>query len=158
MQQLFKQPEEAAPTGRVVGLAVAANVYGTFDYLWPDALGQPVRGQRVRVPFGRGNRKLTAVVVDTDRPAGRKKLKAVAEVVDPESLFDDVLWQLGQWITEYYLTPPGMALAAMIPSAVGRHAPKMETVVFLTSEPADWPHRLGALQKRVLDELLEACK
>jgi len=55
----------------------------------------------VRVPFGRGNRPLMAVVVDTRRPPGRRRLKTIAEVIDPESRFDPVLWKLGDWIHHY---------------------------------------------------------
>ena len=35
----------AGPNARVVGVAVAANVWKTFDYVWPDALGEPEREQ-----------------------------------------------------------------------------------------------------------------
>ena len=143
---------------RVVALAVNANLWRSFDYLWPAALPGPVVGQRVRGPFGRGNRKVLGFVVDTDRRPGEHALKAVGEVIDAEPQFDDVLWKLGQWISGYYLTPLGMSLAAMIPSAVGRHAAKTEAVAYLQSHHADWPSTLGARQKRVLDELYEARK
>jgi len=164
MGKLFAEPDQAAahpaaaPRGRVVALAVAANLWRTFDYLWPDALGTPTVGQRVRVPFGRGNRTTLAFVVDPDRAPPARELKIVREVIDQASQFDPVLWELGHWISEYYLAPLGMTLAAMIPSAVGKHAPKSETVAFLTSRPGDWPASLGPRQRRVLDELHEARK
>ena len=145
-----------APGDRVVGLAVNANLWRSFDYLWPAWLPVPAVGQRVRVAFGRGNRKTLAFVVDLARRPGTHELKAVSEVLDAQPQFDDVLWRLGQWISGYYLTPPGMSLAAMIPSAVGRHAAKCEAVAQLQSHHADWPQALGARQKRVLDELYEA--
>ncbi len=144
--------------GRVVGLAPAANVWGSFDYLWAEALGEPAAGQRVRAPFGRGNRETLAFVVDCNRRRTAHELKAVTEVIDPEPQFDKVLWDLGQWISRYYMTPLGLTLAAMIPSAVGRYEPRSETVVFLASERRDWPRSLGPRQRRVLDELLEARK
>jgi len=140
----------------VVGVVVNANLWRTFDYLWPAGLGEPFRGQRLTVPFGAGNRKTLAFVIDPDRPPGTRELKPVAAVVDSRPQLDDKLWQLGEWISRYYLTPPGMTLAAMIPSAVGRHADRSETVAYLCSERHDWPGRLGGRQKRVLDELLEA--
>jgi len=46
----------------------------------------------------------------------------------------------------------------MVPTAVGKHAPRTETVVYLDSLPGDWPTSLGPRQRRVLDELLEARK
>ena len=163
MSRLFDEPEQAKAVAvdaaaRVVGVAVGANVWGTFDYVWPEGLGEPVARQRVRVPFGRGNKKTVGFVVDTLRRPERKELKAVAEVVDQVPQFDECLWRLGEWISDYYLSPLGVTLAAMIPSAVGRHASRTESVVLLTSAPADWQRSLGARQRRVLDELYEADK
>jgi len=156
--QLDSRQDEAASGGRVIGVVVSANVWGTFDYLWPDTLGEPVVGQRVRVPFGRGNRSTLGFVVDTLRRGEGRKLKAVAEVVDPDTQLDDARHRLGEWISQYYLTPLGATLAAMVPSAVGRHAPRSETVVYLVARRRDWPGSLGGRQKRILDELLEARK
>ncbi len=165
MAELFQQadtPDPAASDAQsvsAVGIAVATGVWGTFDYLYPADMGAPAVGQRVRVPFGRGGRKLNGVIVDACRQSDRGgKLKSVAEVIDPRPMFDESMLKLGQWISDYYLTPLGMVLAAMVPSAVGKHADKTETVAYLTAERADWPSRLGGRQKRVLDELLEARK
>ncbi len=161
MARLFdKSRQDQPPPGkaRIVALAPAANVWGSYDYLWGEAMGKPAVGQRVRVPFGRGNRNTLAFVVDCDRKAGQRELKAVAEVVDAQPQFDEVLWDLGLWISQYYMTPLGLTLAAMIPSAVGKHEPRSERVVFLASERRDWPGSLGPRQRRILDELLEARK
>jgi primosomal protein N' (replication factor Y) len=180
MAKLFEESAQVvASSGRVVAVAVNGPMWRTFDYLWPDGLGVPVVGQRVSVPFGAGNRQTLAFVVDPDRrpgagragapseaesrePEGKGKpplkLKVVSKVIDAQSPFDESLWKLGEWISSYYLAPLGMTLAAMIPSAVGRHADRTEAVAYLTSAPDDWPSSLGARQKRVLDELFEARK
>ena len=161
--------------GRAVSVAVAANVWRTFDYLWPEVLREPAparaslepqprppvepqRGQRVRVPFGRGNRMTLGFITDTQPAPGTRELKAVAELLDTASQFDETLWKLGEWISQYYLTPLGIVLAAMVPSAVGRRRPQSEAAAFLTSRRADWPASLGARQKRLLDELHEAAR
>ena len=163
MAKLFEDPaaepaQAVDPNARVVGVAVNANVWRTFDYLWPDGFGEPIAGQRVSVSFGRGNRKTMGVVVQTDRRPGSHPLKPVADVIDAQPQLDASLLGLGQWMSEYYLTPLGLTLAAMVPSAVGRHAARLETICYLASERADWPGRLGGRQRRVLDELLEARK
>ncbi len=157
MAELFPTPDEPA-TGdaSVVAVAVAANVYKAFDYLWPAGLPAPRVGLRVRVPFGRGNRKTLGFVTAIDRPRGEMALKAVAEAVDREPRLTGKLRQLAQWMRRYYLAPEGMVYAAMIPSAVGRAVGKTETVVYLDSEPLDWPKSLGLRQREVLDELIEA--
>jgi primosomal protein N' (replication factor Y) (superfamily II helicase) len=163
MSRLFEEPESterpsvAADSGAAsVGVAVAANVWSAYDYIWPERFGAPQIGQRVRVSFGRGGRMTSGVVVRTEGSAGGRKLKVVSELIDAESQFDSVRWELGQWISRYYLSPLGMTLAAMIPSAVGKHARRSETVVFLQGDAKDIIKIPGARQKRVLDELLEA--
>jgi len=143
---------------RAVAVAVAANVWGTFDYHWPETLGEPQRGQRVRVPFGRGDKLTLGFVADTQPKPSDRGLKTVAELLDPSTQFDESLWKLGEWIGEYYLTPLGIVLSAMVPAAVGRSRPQQETVAFLTSRQPDWPASLGARQKRLLDELHEAAR
>lgn len=151
--------ESPSPTeGTVVRTVVNANLWGEYDYLFPRKLGSPAVGQRVRVPFGKGNRKTVAFITAVGEASTAHSLKSVAEVLDAESPFDANLWELGRWISRYYLTPLGMVLAAMIPSAVGKHAPRHETVVYLAAEPAEWPRRLGLRQRMVLDSLLEARK
>ena len=147
-----------APGGRVVGVAVAANVWDSYDYAWGEALGEPFVGQRVHVSFGRGKGKTLGFVVDTLRRAGDRKLKSVSDVIDTESQLDDALWKLAKWISQYYLTPLGMTLAAMVPMSVGRRPPRSETVVYLQADHGDWPASLGARQRRILDELYEARK
>ena len=160
MAQLFQEPEDrppdAPPRGRIVGVAVAANVWRTFDYVWPDPFGEPALGQRVRVPFGRGNRKTVGSVADLRRPASSRELKCVAELIDTESQLDSTLWRLAEWISRYYLTPLGLVLPAMIPSAVGKTPARTEGVIFLDSTRSEWPARLGGRQRRLLDELHEA--
>ncbi|MBI5724170.1 MAG: primosomal protein N' [Planctomycetes bacterium] len=163
MRSLFDKGDQPAarPSGRAVGVAVNVNLWRNFDYCWPEGLGQPQVGQRVHVPFGKANRMTLGFVAELDRQvqgASRDRLKLVGELIDSQSLLDGQLWQLGAWMSRYYLTPLGMTLAAMIPSAVGRHATKEEVVVFLSAERKDWPAGLGGRQKRVLDELLEARK
>ncbi|MDP7636136.1 MAG: primosomal protein N' [Phycisphaerae bacterium] len=176
MSRLFEEPDDARAqpdeathmpvdldgADVTVAVAVAANVWRTYDYLWPATMGRPQVGQRVRVPFGRGNRPMLAFVTRyRGADARRGVLKSVGELIDAESQFNPVCWKLGQWISRYYLTPLGMALAAMIPSAIGRFAGRSETVVYLAVDPAEaqvalQTGSLGARQRQALDELIEA--
>ncbi len=160
MSKLFDEPAREQPAGaadgRVVGVAVASNVWAAYSYRWGGDLGPPEVGVRVRVPFGRGDRATLGVVTDVDRPAGSHKLKPVRERLDEHSRFTSATWELGEWISRYYLTPLGMTLDAMIPTAVGQKRPRSETVAYLASTKSDWPKSLGSRQRQVLDELLEA--
>jgi len=150
------EPRPVPAGGRVVGVAVAANVWDDYDYFWPEALGEPCVGQRVRVSFGRGKGRSTGFVVETLRRATSRKLKPVSELIDTESQLDPALWKLAQWMSRYYLTPLGMTLAAMVPMSVGRGRPKSEAVAYIEADRGSWPASLGARQRRVLDELDEA--
>ncbi|MFW6061304.1 MAG: replication restart helicase PriA [Planctomycetota bacterium] len=156
------QPDpDAVTAGQVVQVALNANLWRHYDYLWPAKWGSPQVGQRVHVPLGKGNRKNLAFVAATDRPHPDEgiRLKSVLDTIDDASAFDECLWDLGQWISRYYLAPLGMTLAAMVPSAVGRYAKRTEQVVSLTEgSRRDWPKNLGSRQKRVLDELYESRK
>ncbi len=154
VSDLFKDDSVSRP--RVVGVAISANVWRIFDYLWGEGFARPEVGMRVRVPFGRGDRKTLGFVAEIDRPPGQRKLKVVAELIDTASQLDENLWRLGEWMSRYYLAPPGMVLSAMVPAAVGRTAPRTETVAYLLAEKADWPRALGSRQRRLLDELFEA--
>ncbi|MFW6145786.1 MAG: replication restart helicase PriA [Planctomycetota bacterium] len=157
---LFDGETEQTPDtpATAVGVAVAANVWGEYDYAWPAAWPAPQVGQRVRVPFGRGNRTTGGVVVRVGRPRTSRALKHVAQVVDTTAHLDAGQLDLARWIADYYLTPLGMVLPAMIPSAVGKHPPKVETIVRLACDRDDWPRPLGVRQRQILDELLEARK
>jgi primosomal protein N' (replication factor Y) len=147
-------PASAPP--KVVRVAVSANVWGQFDYLWPADLGLAFVGQRVRAPFGRGNRKVLGFVTQMLDRSEQAQLKAVSEALDDRPQLDSVLLNLGAWISHYYMAPLGMALGAMVPSAAGRHAPRTQEVAFLTSHHQQWDRTLGARQRRALDELWEA--
>jgi len=159
MKQLFQDTDRReAPSqeGRAVAVAVNANVWSQYDYLWPEPFGVPAVGRRVRVPFGKSDKPTIGFVTGVSKPTGTRKLKAVAEVLGDGPAFDAKLWQLGNWVSKYYLAPLGMSLAAMIPSALDKTHPRTETVVYLVGERHDWPGNLGGRQKRVLDELYEA--
>ncbi len=153
MKGLF-QKKTSSPA--IVRVAVAANVHRQYDYLWQDGWRSPARSMRVRVPFGKGNRKVLAFVTEINPPETSTELKTVVELIDSEALFDEKLWQLGLWISRYYLAPLGMVLSAMVPSVVGKVSGKTETVASLTCSPRDWPRSLGPAQKRLLNELFQA--
>src|SRR4030042_1982610 len=81
-----------------------------FDYLVPEEVW-PVRvGQRVEVPFGKGNKVEVGFCVQVDLTraesfVGKKEgrqLKEVIRVADEEPLLGDQLMELARWIGDYY--------------------------------------------------------
>ena len=88
---------------------------GEFDYLVPaEMIGGPrpertlEAGRRVRVPLGRSNRSVVGYCVDVAmKPAGGRKLKAVAAVLDRGPLLSPAMLRVTRWMADYYLCPWG---------------------------------------------------
>ena len=109
MDLLFDDNSPLDAADSVVAVAVNANVWSVYDYRFPVAMGEPFVGQRVRVPLGRGNRRVlgfvTAVKQHTD-PGVR--LKPIAEKIDVRPQLIPTVMELGRWISDYYVAPLGM--------------------------------------------------
>ncbi|MBX3406484.1 MAG: primosomal protein N' [Phycisphaeraceae bacterium] len=78
-------------------------------------------GRRVEVPLGRGNVHAAGVVVETGGPElcdGLDPVKVKSIVRDAGVGLPARLVELARWISNYYVCPLGMSLAAMMPAAV----------------------------------------
>ena len=119
----------------VATVVLSSGPVGDFDYLVPEELmaaggespAQPSRhlqvGCRVRVPLGRGNRSVVGYCVAMGyKPAGGRKLKAVAQVLDRQPLVSPAILRLTQWMADYYLCSWGQVLEAVVPAGVRHQA------------------------------------
>ena len=102
---------------RTCEVALALPLRTTFTYRVPDALNTGmVDGVRVVVPFR--NRAMLGVVLGCgDSPDGAS-LKNVTEIIDPLPALSPRLIELARWISNYYLSPIGETLRAMLPPSV----------------------------------------
>lgn len=109
----------------VLRVALPAPLRRLFDYLppadtTPDRL---MRGQRVRVPFGR--RRLPGVVIEvagaSALPAHR--LRRAHALLDESPLLPEEALGLIEWAWRYYQHPPGEAVAAALPGPLRRGQP-----------------------------------
>lgn len=102
---------------RTCEVALALPLRTTFTYRVPDALDAGmVDGARVVVPFR--NRAMLGVVLGCgDSPDGAS-LKNVTEIIDPLPALSPRLIELARWISNYYLSPIGETLRAMLPPSV----------------------------------------
>lgn len=75
----------------------------------------PAVGARVLVPFRQ--ERMSGVVTALHDREPSMAAKAVLQVLDAEPVLDQVLMQLGQWISQYYLAPPGEVFRTMLPLA-----------------------------------------
>ena len=105
-----------------------------FEYLIPDELiGEINEGTPVKVPFGRGNRKMTGYVIAVKEESewDRDKLKAVTEVVDKDVPVEGQLLGLAAWIRSRYGSTMNEAIKTVLPirSKVKQRRKKTETPV-----------------------------
>jgi primosomal protein N' (replication factor Y) len=99
-----------------------------YDYIIPDGMSlEP--GQRVLVPFGRGNRRVEAMVLAIAEDSDAEGLKAVACPLDENSIVDQNAIRLAFWMNERFYCTVYEAFRAMLP--VGLWYKLSETVVLV---------------------------
>ncbi len=99
--------------GRVIAVALPLPLQQTFSYSVPEGLPVPARGVRVLVSFA--GRRVIGVVLGPGATPPDVKLQPVLEVVDEAPLVEPPLLDLGLWMAEYYLAPPGECLKLALP-------------------------------------------
>jgi primosomal protein N' (replication factor Y) len=119
-------PWEAAADADRLAAQVVFNrpLEDAYLYLVPDEFREVIGpGQRLQVPFGRGNRLTVGycVGVGPPPPAGRK-LKSIDSVIDSEPLLSPKMLELTRWIAERYLCGWGQVLESVIPAGVRNKA------------------------------------
>jgi len=98
-----------------------------FDYLVPDALrGELHAGQRVRAPFGRGDRLTIGYCVSAGPARSTERadrnLKFVHSLVDRQPLLSPQMLALTRWIADRYLCAWGQVLDTVVPAGVKNRA------------------------------------
>ncbi len=155
------QEAEEYDCKQIIRVAFEAGVDKEFDYCVPEQIWGVKVGQRVKAPFGAGNKLKEGFCVQTDEQEqgslaepGRK-LKHIKSIVDDEPLVNDELMLLARWISEYYVCPLGQVLAAMVPSAVKRGAGTSRQIyVYLKKDLSGEEQRLrGKKQRHIMDIL-----
>jgi primosomal protein N' (replication factor Y) (superfamily II helicase) len=141
-----------------VAVALPLGLDRTFTYAVPEAMRGQVRpGQRLVVPFGKGNRMITGWAVRGVETTDLEDVKAVVEIVDPEPLLTPDLLDLAIWMSRYYVTPIGQVFEAILPAAVKKGAGfKTVQLVVRTEKPETEVDRILSKQRRILDQLAES--
>ena len=96
-------------------VALPVPLASLFTYAVPREMAETVRvGSRVLVPFRR--RTFVGVVVQMDtQPPATAQVRSIMQLLDLLPALPPSLMELGQWITSYYLAPPGEVFRAMLP-------------------------------------------
>lgn len=151
--------EAAAEEDRVLAeVAVNRPLEQTYHYRIPESLrGMLSPGQRVEIPFGKGNRRETGFCVGLIRQSsGHRKLKEITAVVDREPIADAHLLELTRWMADRYLCGWGQALATAIPAGVRKQAGTREMIYFRLADDYQTllsGQRLPAKQAAVVEYL-----
>jgi primosomal protein N' (replication factor Y) len=143
----------------LVQVALPLPIHQTFTYaVEGDA---PAAGTRVRVPFGREER--IGWVIGPGEEHHSRGLKAVLAVLESSPSLPEEVLGLCQWMAEYYVAPPGIALRAAAPAVLtdvsrdyvvpgalgdGRLTPRQRRVVEALSATSK-PQRVSSLRKRL---------
>lgn len=125
-----------------VKVAVPVPLFKTFTYAVPAPLrDRALFGARVSVPFGK--RTLTGVIVDETDDAGVEEVKPIKDVLDDEPLFSEEMVRFAEWMSDYYVSPLGETLRAMLPQGM---SPESSQRVRLVYQPS--PEELAELRRR----------
>jgi primosomal protein N' (replication factor Y) len=145
--------EQDAEQQRLVAtIVLGEGATGEYDYLVPPGFCDEDRpqhfleqGRRVRVPFGRSNRKVVGYCVALEtKNVDPKRLKTVVDVIDSSSLLTPAMLRLTRWMADYYLSSWGEVLEAVVPAAVRQLAGTRK--VMLLTVPEDVREKLASLK------------
>ncbi len=114
---LLHYPSESM-TQRYLEVALPVPLRSAFTYAVPDSFnGEELVGRRVLVPFR--NRPMVGVGLALAQQAPEtKRIKEIAELLDPLPALPPKLIELGHWISRYYLAPIGETFRAMLPPEI----------------------------------------
>lgn len=106
-----------------------------FDYAVPEQIASWIEiGSRVAVPFGGRTLQGFVVAFAAEAEVDAKRLKAIAELLDPMPPLRPDLIDLARWMSDAYCCTWTTALQAMIPAALKG---KAERYVMLAEPTAD---------------------
>jgi len=92
-----------------------------FDYLVPECLTDKVQaGKRILVPFGRGNRKRVALILNVGYAdeSVTSKLKYIISVEDDEAVLNQEMLDLMEWLRDTTFCTYYDAVKTMLPSGM----------------------------------------
>jgi primosomal protein N' (replication factor Y) len=152
-RQLWLIAEQAEQRRQLIAeVAVRAHVWRPRAYGVPEALRERIApGATVRVPLGKRGRIVDGVCVRITEGRWDQTNPAILEVCEQTPRLSEHLTQLGMWISDYYVCPAGVALAAMMPAAARR--PALRRVVYLRATGQSDERPLTERQRALVEVL-----
>jgi primosomal protein N' (replication factor Y) len=110
-----------------IDVALPVPLFRSFTYEVDDAQAHRAqRGMRAVVPFRA--KKLLGVILGPGQPRDGVKIKRVLGLPDAKPVIADSLIALGDWMSRYYVVPPGIVLRTMLPVALTGAADPQPTI------------------------------
>src|SRR6185295_15740533 len=111
----------------LVSVAVPVPYLDLLTYRVPEHLAMPSIGARVRVPIG--SRTVTGCVVEhaLNGDAPVDGIRDIGEVLDADPFLPPAVVDLCRWVSEYYLSGIGDAIAAAMPPGARHKASSFKT-------------------------------
>ncbi len=113
----------------------------------PDLFDQAAPGMRVLVPVRTG--EMVGVVMRLGRAGEKESLRHLLLFPDPEPVVPGDLLKLAEWMAGYYVTPIGLVLKAMLPSALWGRSRLMARLASTAPAMPDWAGKLVSALRRV---------
>ena len=129
--------------GKIAVSAASFAIDKPYSYRIPEGLTL-MPGQRVEVPFGRGNRRCEGIVLAVE-PGDGEQLKCVARCLDPSPVLTERQLRLAAFMRERYFCTFYDAIRVMLPAGLWFR----ERAAFSLTEERSWeekpPRRDGAM-------------
>nr|WP_307989538.1 primosomal protein N' [uncultured Niameybacter sp.] len=121
----------------IINFAKTEEIDRLFTYSIPAHLiGRVEVGQRVKVPFGQGNRTQIAFVIHLleELPEENYRIKPIFEVFDQEPLLNREQVSLARFLVNYYGCTFAMALELILPPGMTKtpYKPVPQTITYIT--------------------------
>lgn len=131
----MKDPKGPAPYARILVHSGSRATDRPFDYLVPEALQAEIKvGSLVSVPFGRGGRLVSGLVVDLHHEKPPFRLKSVAGLIPGEAPLSKEGLALVGYLVESTLSDYSSAIQAVTaPGPLGSYRPKIQSFFRLSA-------------------------
>ncbi len=109
-----------------VQVAIPSGVPAPLIYRVPERFQESLQiGMRVLVPLG--TRKVTGVVSAFAQHSTLPRIREILDMMDDHPILDASLLELCRWISKYYISPLGEALATVLPPTLRLESQRMVT-------------------------------
>lgn len=155
--------------GIIIEFATASEIDRLFTYIVPEEMEQHIKvGQRVKVPFGKGNKLQLAYVVSlmNEVPPSRYRLKEISCIIDKEPIIDRSQWQIIDFMVRFYGTSVAAAIDTVLPPGLKDQelvsTPEMVKIAALTEDSLKvrqyeeaHGHKQNFMKQRILIQYLK---